>query len=217
MGKQPMSATERVYESVREQIIDGRYTPGFRLVLSTLADQYEVSTVPVREAIRRLEAEGLVEYQHNVGAMVTQINLDDYRDSMVALAYLEGAATAMAACNISDSDFEACTELNRKMRVVTEAAHFDPVEYRKLNTEFHRALCAPCENQRILALMATETDRVEIIRRSSFKFNAERSMRSIEQHDHLLALIRDGADENAIELYARNHKLDALRRSLERE
>ncbi|MCI7550824.1 MAG: GntR family transcriptional regulator [Actinomycetaceae bacterium] len=214
MAKRKQSTTELVYNQIREHIMDGRFTPGYRLVLSTLADEYDVSTVPVREAIRQLEAQGLVEYHHNIGAMVTQINTEDYADSMTALAYLEGAATMLAAEHITPDVMAQCVELNGEMHNVTRASHFDPIEYRRLNTEFHRALCAPCPNRRVLALMAIETDRVEMIRRSSFKFNAERSVHSVEQHDHLLSLIRDGADGRVIELCAREHKLDALRRTL---
>ena len=61
---------ERVYKEVRERILAGTYVPGFRIVIDALAEEFGVSALPVREAIRRLEAEGLVIFRPNVGAQV---------------------------------------------------------------------------------------------------------------------------------------------------
>ena len=66
----PTTKQQRVYDTLRERILSGAYGPGFRLVIDAVAAEVGVSTVPVREAIRRLEAEGLVIYRPNVGAQV---------------------------------------------------------------------------------------------------------------------------------------------------
>ncbi|MGB4634543.1 MAG: GntR family transcriptional regulator [Actinomycetaceae bacterium] len=211
---QTRSKSDYVYHEIRERILDGTYSPGYRLVLSALATDYEVSTVPVREAVRWLEAEGLVDYQHNVGAMVSRVDVHGYAESMTALAYLEGAATALAAPFTSEAALNRAAALNARMKAITQAETFDPVTYRKLNKEFHGILAASCENTRILSLLTAEADRVTMIRRSSFTFDTERSMNSIDQHDHLLKLIREGADPMEIELFARQHKLASLDRAL---
>ncbi|HWV76031.1 MAG TPA: GntR family transcriptional regulator, partial [Isoptericola sp.] len=65
-----MSKSQRAYAYLRERIEDGRFVPGYRLVLAQLAGELDMSVVPVREAIRRLEAEGLVTFERNVGAQV---------------------------------------------------------------------------------------------------------------------------------------------------
>ncbi|MEG2577897.1 MAG: GntR family transcriptional regulator, partial [Glutamicibacter sp.] len=62
------SKSEAAYQLVSERIVNGAYSPGYRLVLGTIADELGCSVVPVREAIRRLEAEGLVHFTRNVGA-----------------------------------------------------------------------------------------------------------------------------------------------------
>jgi DNA-binding GntR family transcriptional regulator len=61
---------ERVYRVIRERILRGTYGPGYRVVIDALAEEFAVSALPVREAIRRLEAEGLVIYRPNAGAQV---------------------------------------------------------------------------------------------------------------------------------------------------
>ncbi len=91
------SKSEHAYGWIRERISRQEYGPGYRLVLGTIADQLEMSVVPVREAIRRLEAEGLVTFERNVGAKVTLVNATDYVDTMESLGIIEGAATALSA------------------------------------------------------------------------------------------------------------------------
>jgi biotin operon repressor len=65
-----VSKHERAYQLIRSRIIDGSYTPGHRLIIDALAGELGISQVPIREAIRRLEAEGRVVYRHNSGARV---------------------------------------------------------------------------------------------------------------------------------------------------
>ena len=83
-----------------------------------------MSVVPVREAIRRLEAEGLVTFERNVGARVSMIDDSQYRHSMETLAILEGAATALAARHLTADDVRQARELNR--RLVESLDDFDP-------------------------------------------------------------------------------------------
>ena len=92
-----LSKSQRAYHWIKERIAAQTYTPGYRLVLGAIAGELDMSVVPVREAIRQLEAEGLVEFEHNVGARVAMVDDAQYRHSMEALSILEGTATAMAA------------------------------------------------------------------------------------------------------------------------
>ena len=69
-----LSKSETAYQAVLEGIQQGRFAPGSRLVLAQLATELEMSVVPVREAVRRLQQDGLVAYQRNVGATVVGID-----------------------------------------------------------------------------------------------------------------------------------------------
>lgn len=208
------SKSDQVYATLRTRIIDGYYSSGYRLVLSTLATEFSVSTVPVREAIRWLEAEGLVEYTHNVGAQVSTVDAAGYAESMSVLAVLEGAVTALSAPHLTQDDMDEAETYNREMLTLAESASFDSNAYRRLNGHFHRVLCLRCPNERLHSLMNNEVERVNRIRRTSFKFTAERSLQSIGQHEHLLTLARTGADPGEIEFYAREHKMASLREAL---
>ncbi|WP_394263483.1 GntR family transcriptional regulator [Trueperella sp.] len=213
MGSQK-SKSARVYEQLRDAIVTGRYTPGYKLTISTLAKEFGVSAVPVREAIRWLQAEGLVEYTHNVGAQVTHVDVSGYADSLRVLALLEGMATASSAPHLSESHIEEARKLNDDMRVVVAAPIFDSANYRKLNEQFHAVLTSQSPNSRLINLMNTEAERVSLMRRSSFAFDAQRSIASIDQHSHLLDLITSDATSREVEIYARDHKLASLERSL---
>src|SRR5919108_2853171 len=93
----PVNKTERAYRTLRERLVEGAYAPGQHLVLSSLARELAISAVPVREALRRLEAEGWVNIHPNVGVEVRRLDLTEWVQAMEALALVEGRATALAA------------------------------------------------------------------------------------------------------------------------
>ncbi|POC77265.1 GntR family transcriptional regulator, partial [Vibrio vulnificus] len=90
------SKSELAYSSIRGHILAGDYAPGHRLVLARIASDLGVSVVPVREAIRRLEAEKLLTFKRNIGATVAGIDPTEYLYTMQTLSIVESAATALA-------------------------------------------------------------------------------------------------------------------------
>src|SRR6476659_11501933 len=110
------SKSEQAYQSVKARIVEGTYTPGYRLVLGSIAKDLGVSVVPVREAIRRLEAEGLVKFERNVGATVSGIDPTEYLYTMQTLSIVEGAATALSAPLIGAADVARARAVNAEMR-----------------------------------------------------------------------------------------------------
>ena len=92
-----MNKQERTYTVLRDRIHSGAFGPKARLNIDALARELGVSAIPVREALRRLEAEGWVKFQPNVGAIVAPLDATAWEQQMVAVAILEGAATADAA------------------------------------------------------------------------------------------------------------------------
>ncbi|OKL53916.1 GntR family transcriptional regulator [Bowdeniella nasicola] len=204
-----LSKSEIVYRDLRDRIISGRFTPGYRIVLGKIATELGVSTVPVREAIRRLEAEKLVTFTPNVGAEVASIDVHDYADAMQTLAVLEGAGTALAAARITRDQLEQASATNNQMRMLAEG-NFDPRLFTDLNQRFHQQLCAACPNQYLTEILDREWERVAVIRRNTFAFEPARSLTSVHEHDHIVTLIRSGAGAEEVEHAARQHKLRAL-------
>lgn len=198
------SKAQRTYEVIRSRIADGTYRPGHRLVLGSLAKELEVSPVPVREAVRLLQAEGLVHFERNVGATVAAIDPVEYQHTMQMLAIVEGAATALAAPHLSADDVERAVEINDRMRALL--ARFDPVAFTRLNHEFHETLYAPCPNPQLTDLVRRGWTRLQAIRESTFSFVPGRAEASVVEHDQLLDLIRTGAGAEWIEHRARTHR-----------
>src|SRR6202000_862507 len=88
---------ERTYTVLRDRIHSGAFAPRARLNIDALARALGVRAIPAREALRRLEAEGWVKFQPNVGAIVAPVDATAWEQQMAAVAILEGAATAEAA------------------------------------------------------------------------------------------------------------------------
>lgn len=202
------SKSQLAYEWLRDRIVSHRFTPGYRLVLSQLAAELGVSTVPVREAIRRLEAEGLVTYEKNVGAQVALVDEGEYVTTMQTLAVVEGAATGFSAPLLTVEDLAKARAINQRMRDTLE--HFDPRRFTELNEEFHAVLFLRCPNEHMTDLVRRGWSRLRMLRDSTFGFVPGRAVRSVEEHDHLIHLIETGADSIEIELAARHHRTATL-------
>lgn len=204
-----LNKSERAYQAVKGNITAGTYGPGYRLVLGQIAKDLDVSVVPVREAIRRLEAEGLVTFTPNVGAHVVATDAREYQYTMETLSLVEGMATAMASPFITASDIALARSINGEMRDCLE--HFDPKRFTELNHEFHAVLFEHCSNLHILDLVHRGWNRLAAIRESTFSFVPGRAKSSVDEHDGLLDLIEKHAPPLEIELAARNHRLGTLR------
>ena len=199
-----VSKVDLAHDLIRTRILDGAYTPGYRLVLGTLAKELGVSTVPVREAVRRLEAEGLVEVVRNVGATVRGLDPVEYRWAVETLAVVEGAATGMAAPLLSADELAEARRLNAAMR--TGLDDLDPLRHSRLNQQFHRVLTAPCPNPLLRELVERGWTRVSGLRSSVFSFVPDRAAESVREHDALLDLIASGAPAADIDAAARAHR-----------
>ncbi|BCW20815.1 GntR family transcriptional regulator [Pseudarthrobacter enclensis] len=202
------SKSEQAYQAVKARIVEGTYTPGYRLVLSIIAKDLGFSVVPVREAIRRLEAEGLVTFERNVGATVAGIDPTEYLYTMQTLSIVEGAATALSAPLIDGSAIARARAVNEEMRGCLD--HFDPVRFTQLNQDFHSVLFEHCPNPHILDLVHRGWNRLAAIRSSTFRFVPGRARDSVDEHENLLRLIEAGADADTIEKAARHHRAATL-------
>lgn len=199
------SRVDLAYDTIRERITSGSYTPGYRLVLDDLARELGASVVPIREAIRRLEAEGYVDFQRNVGARVASFDEAQFEQTLHVVALLEGYATALAAPHMRRSDLARARRANERMR--ESLNDLNAIKFSELNREFHFAIYDRCPNQHIRDLLEAQWSRLDTIRRSVFLFVPGRSAFSVAEHDEILDLITAGAPADQIEQAARTHKL----------
>lgn len=198
------SKSQHAYGWIKARITTQQFAPGYRLVLGSIARELDMSVVPVREAIRGLEAEGLVTFERNIGARVSMVDDSAYRHSMQALSILEGAATALAARSLTPADIERARAINA--RLTRSLDRFDPHTFTALNQQFHAVLFERCDNPRLLEMVHGEWDRLARLRDSTFSFVPDRAADSVREHEHILALIETGAPLGDIEHAARRHR-----------
>jgi DNA-binding GntR family transcriptional regulator len=205
---------ERIYSILRERILAGNYGPGHRLVIAAIARELAVSPMPVREAIRRLEAEGWVVYRRNQGAEVAPVDDGSWSETMSTLALLEGYATAVAAPFLTAADYKALRALNKKMLAALEELNL--VEVSKQNQLFHDTIVARCPNRYLKREVDIAADRLHSLRATVFPFIPTRGKVSVDEHEELLQLMEAGKSPRTIERAAREHKLHTLRAFEER-
>ena len=142
---------EGVYDRLCEQIRSGTIRPGARLTETELAARLGVSRTPVREAIRRLEADGLVDHQPRSGAVVRQLAYPEIMELYEMRTVLEGTAARLSARAASPMELEALRSINAEMaRAVEDAARLV-----RLNRQFHARLLDAARNRFLLRAAAS--------------------------------------------------------------
>ncbi|MET0977070.1 MAG: GntR family transcriptional regulator [Leifsonia sp.] len=209
------SKAQLAYAWIRERIHDGRFSPGYRLVLGQIGGELGISVVPVREAVRLLEAEGLVTFEPNVGASVALVDKREYVYTMQTLALVEGNATAVSGPLLDADAIARARAVNERMARAAE--DFDPHLLTALNHDFHSVLFETCPNPHLLDLVHRGWERLGRLRDSAFSFVPGRAAESVAEHEGILTLIEIGAPAIEIELAARNHRLATLDAVLARE
>jgi DNA-binding GntR family transcriptional regulator len=199
---------ERVYRAIRERILDGEYGPGYRVVIDSLAEEFNVSALPVREAIRRVEAEGLVVYRPNAGATVAPAEPGVFDEEMTVLGLLEGYATALAAPQLGEPEVERLREINAQM--VAAIDRMDSLGFGRLNQEFHAVINEHCPNAALVSMLHDVARRLDAIRRTVFVQIPYRGSQSVAEHEEIIELIANHAPGEEIEAAARRHKLHTV-------
>jgi DNA-binding GntR family transcriptional regulator len=198
---------ERTYTILRDRIHSGSIAPLERLKIDALARELGVSPIPVREALRRLEAEGWVRFTPNVGAVVSPVDSTSWEQSMVVLAILEGAASGEARAHLRRSD------LTRLRRIATAmedaAARADPLRFSKLNRSLHQTIIDRCANTYLIELLEQANARLDRVRSTMFVYLPHRSEEALREHVHLIELLAEGTKDE-VEAYARWHKLQTV-------
>ncbi|MEV6305421.1 GntR family transcriptional regulator [Actinoplanes sp. NPDC051861] len=204
------SKHEAVYRTIRERILDGRYGPGTRLVLSAIARDLEVSPVPVREAIRRLEAENLVTFERNVGARVNTLDDEAWEQLVEMLAVLDGYATRRAQPLIPAAAIAEAQRLNDALRRCADGPA-DHDEVMRLHRAFHRTIYSHADNEYLVESLDRVWDRIDASRVLVSSWPARRLSSAVDEHDDILRNLRAGDLEPAeLERCARQHNLNAI-------
>ena len=195
---------DHAYDAIRAKILDGTYGPGFRLVLDRVATETGVSAVPVREALRRLEAEGYVDFTRNVGARVRWIDVTDCAESLQTLAVLEASATVMAAPLLDQSTIARARKANQAM--AARLTRRGVAALMEQDSTVHESLYAACPNGYLIDMVRRETVRVQRFGSAILALVPERTQQAAAEHARLIELIEAGARSSRIEDLARAHR-----------
>ncbi len=132
------SLTSTIFEKIREDILIGKYVTGEKIVEAKLAEEFGVSRTPVREALKQLELDGLVDNIPNRGVIVKGISKQDIDDIFTIRVAIEGIAVKWAIERMDESDFEKLKEIFELMEFYTFKKDLD--KFGELNTKFHEVI-----------------------------------------------------------------------------
>ena len=190
-----------VFENLRNAILEGDLKAGKRLMEVQLAEQLGVSRTPIREAIRKLELEGLVVMLPRKGAYVANMSFKDLIDVLEIRASLEGLAACLAAERRRDEDIEELEKVAKEFEKSVRETDIDNVL--KKDIEFHEKIFLMANNKKLYHLITTLWEQVHRFR-VTYVSNYEASLSLVEEHKKILEAIKSGDSELA-KKYATEH------------
>ena len=184
-----MKAVEKAYEAVRSGIVSGKYQPGSRITEQEVAENAGVSRTPVREALRQLNAEGLLEFVPNQGAVVTSWSGQELNEIFDLRAVLESYAAAQAAEN-ADAETIALLRSLAEQQVLAsrERRSGYPARIAELNARFHRTI-AEAGGNRLLRNTLTTLTQSALVTLTFRNYDPDSLVRSAQHHLELVAAI----------------------------
>lgn len=192
------STPDLIAEALRQAIQHGLFQEGQALRQDEIATQFGVSRIPVQEALRQLEAEGLVIFHPNRGAMVSTLSPAEAQEICEIRLSLETLALQLALPNLTDLDLDQAAAVLQETEQTT-----DPMRWAELNWQFHAALYAPANRPHLLSLIKTlhvNIDRYIRLQMQELNYRD----RSQAEHYQLLAACRDREATEAIGILQRH-------------
>jgi DNA-binding GntR family transcriptional regulator len=223
-GPTPAAHTRRAYEAVREQIAAGGVAPGTWLRESTVAATLGLSRTPVREALRLLAAEGVVELVHTRGARVISWTAEDIDEAYRLRALIEGYGAGLAARRADPqvvADLRALQDRYERALDAEVATHGTPTAFNsapsssaQCNDEFHAAVLGASGSAR-LPMLAAMVSSAPLVRRVLQSYDDDDRRRSVLQHRDIITAI-ENADEDLATSAMSSHILAARYSALQR-
>lgn len=205
--------SEDVYNILKEKLISSEFRPGSALMEQEMAEEMQVSRTPVRQALSRLERDGLVEIIPRKGAFVKSHSLKDIVEIFQIRKSLEAYAANLAAADIDLDELDEYKQFYLKASKMNDGEHLQ--EFYDKGIEFHKFIIRSAKNSRIEKILAELRVQFEISRivflnqnRNRNNIALERAYRMIENHLIIIEALRNKDGETA-EKYMREHIIDA--------
>ena len=211
------SLRSKVFTQIQNNILNGLYQPGDNLIETKLSEELGVSRTPVREALRQLELEGLVQSIPNKGAIVKGISTQDIEDIYTIRMLIEGLAARWAAEKITEEELE---ELNEAVELEEFYTVKNDVSHLLLfDSRFHDIIFKASKSKPLMHTLSTFHHYVQRARNASLN-NPERARLVLEEHKAILQAIMEhdaGKAERLTTDHVRNANMNLLKRKQENE
>jgi DNA-binding GntR family transcriptional regulator len=185
---------EIVYEELRNLILTGKIKPGTRMMEIELAEDMGVSRTPIREAIRKLEKEGLVVIEPRKGAYASEVSVKDMVDILEVRANLEGLAAYLAAERMTEPEKKALEDIKERFKAaVIEGNMADMIS---LDTRFHHMIVESSKNNHLIHMVEQLQELVLRFRYIYYK-DFKRAEDMIPEHKQIFEEIANGNGANA--------------------
>jgi len=202
----PATVANYVTEAIRSGILDGRYPLGSRLDQQLLAEELGASIIPVRETLRQLEAEGLVQIAPRRGAFVVKLSDDEVREVYRLRAVLEAFATREAVPAVTDGDLDEMDDLLTDLDRIGQKGADE--KWARINRSWHFKLYSAAESPLLLQFISALWDRCRMSSHTYVR-DAGHCTKSQEDHLKIMAAVRARDADLAADLIAQ-HVADAM-------
>ncbi|EDL65585.1 GntR family transcriptional regulator [Bacillus sp. SG-1] len=194
ISEQSRSIRELIYEVLKEGILNGNYEPGEHLRERELATEFNVSTTPIKEALRQLGKEGLVVTKARKGTFVSNSVMSSVEEITLARAALEGVAAGLAALKRTEKELEELQSYIQRMKEYTEKKDSEKLE--KINGLFHDAIRNAAKNDYISHQIESVRSFDQFIRKKALS-DKEEHTRAFEEHLLIFTNIKEMNGEGA--------------------
>lgn len=200
---------EHVANRLRQMLVEGRIAPGAKLNERELCEVLDVSRTPLREAIKMLAAEGLVELLPNRGAIAVQLTEEDVRNTFEVMAGLEAQSGELAAQRITDAELAEIRAMHFEM--MAAYTRRDLSNYYRLNAAIHRAINAAARNPVLSATYDRVNARLQALRFRSNQ-DEEKWKSAVREHEQMVQALaaRDAAAMRKVLAAHLQNKLDVV-------
>ena len=158
---QPLTLTEQVYQRLKTRIINHSLKPGSRLVVGSVAKEAGTSLTPVREALRLLERDGLVEMVPHKGAVIRKLSQKEFEDIFAVRAVLEGLAVELSCSRLSHADIESLENTLQSSK--SSLLSGDVESWTEADEQFHKVIIQKSDNEFLKDMLASIFEHVRIL------------------------------------------------------
>ena len=212
-----VSLVDQVIEQIRQSIFNFEYKPGDKIDLKELSEKWGVSRTPLREAIRKLEAEGLITYKAQKGFMIRSIQPEEVKKLFVVRKNLESLAGSLACDYVTDGEIKEIEKIHNKIITLPDKSDFSKIEdlrvLHQLNKDFHFKIYKASKNKFLIQVISYMWN-ISAIYIASTLSTPGRINKIIKEHEKILLSLKK-KDKVGIQKAIKKH-LDSSERDIMR-